>query len=447
LHKANQRKIVRDSDGYWYSFWVESSGYIMAKRSNDTNGNNWSSSEIELAGSIMSVINGAMDPSFYPSVAIYKNSNISKNQLHMVWCMKTGTNMSICYSKCTNITSIMNFSKTNSWCKADDTPGYDVLINNVNLDIIDNYGFASIAVDPWNQPHVVWQYEYLNNSQNYFRINYTTWNNSLGWHNGNSEAINITPWIGFGYKSPSIEISHNGIIHVAFSNVSSTHRTIEYRQCWNISDSMNTNFWGNASKVPYKKDIVISNSTGGNMSEPSLICDSIGAGRVWIVTSEKTKDNYYNIWYSIEDFQDSTYWPYSGLIANSTTHNLKNPTIGFDSSGTVYCVWESGFSVSDIQINMAWNSSSTWTIPINITNVNKNIYPQIPANMSGAGNEVGLIFKDDTNDDIVFHSIPEFSDLFQLMILILILQFIFVFIKRKSRIGNNNNSKFGVKKR
>jgi hypothetical protein len=250
------------------------------------------------------------------------------------------------------------------------------------------------------------------------------------------------------YKSPSIDVSNSGLIHIAYANVSTLYRAIEYRQCWTISDSLNTAFWGNASKVSGGKDIILSNGTGGNMSEPSLVCDATGVGRVWVVSSELTQNNQYNIWYIMEDFEDSNYWSMKFLIDSDPIYELKNPNIGFDNAGTLYCVWEKRFTASDIQIYLSSNISTSWSQPQQITNQDKNIYPQIPKNLTGNNNQFGFIYKDDTNDNIMFHQIPEFSDISEMLIIILILQLFFVQIKkikRKNKFLKQNFSNSGVR--
>jgi hypothetical protein len=441
LLKSNQRKIVRDSNGYWYAFWIEAGGHLMAKRSNDTAGLNWLSNEIELSGSLGCVINNAANPAFYPTVDIYREGNISKNELHLAWSLINGSNVSICYSKCLDLTSIDNFSKANSWCKSDNTPGFEILEENVNIDILDNYGFPSIAVDHWNQPHVVWQFEYTNNSNYYFNINYTTWNNTNGWHNGAASSISITPWHDYVYKSPCIDISYSGIIHVAYANVSGSTRTIEYRQCWDASNSLSHTTWGDAAGNQGKSDIVLFNNTGCNMSEPSLICDAQGSGRVWVVSSEKDLNNKYSIWYAMDDFKDTNYWPNASKIINGCSNELKNPVIGYDSQGTIYCVWERWFTMADVQIYLSQNSSNFWTTPVKLTSVNKNIYPQIPKNLSGPGNQVSIIYKDDNGENIMFHSIPEFPYFSQFLILILIVLKISIIHSQREKFKEKSSPK------
>jgi hypothetical protein len=359
--------------------------------------------------------------------------------------MLIDTNVSICYSRCNNITSIINFSKSSSWCNANNNPGFDILDINVNLDILDNYGFPSIAIDQWNQPHITWQSEYVYFTNNYFKINYTTYNNTLGWHNGSANAINITPWNGYLYKSPAIDISNSGVIHVAFTNVSTSCRTVEYRQCWMISDSLNLAFWGNAGQISGEKDVILGNGTGGNMSEPSLACDTVDKGRVWVVTSELTQNNQYNIWYIMEDFQDSNYWPQIFLIENSPTYELKNPTIGFDSTATLYCIWEKRLSANDIQIYSSYNTSTIWSTPQQLTNQDKNIYPQIPKNLTSNQDQFSFIYKDDTNNNIMFHQIPEFSDITEIILIVLILNFLMIQVKRRNMFKNIRFLKSGAK--
>jgi hypothetical protein len=389
----------------------------MAKRSTDKLGNDWSAQAIVLAGDSSSIISGANAPARYPSVAIYRElGNISNNTIHLVWTRVQGGKYSICYSKCINITDNKNFSKSLCWRKGNNELGFDVLEENVNLDSADNYGYPCIAADRFNQSHVVWHQEYLYNSKLYFKINYTTWNKTNGWHNGNPSGISITPWLGYNYSHPSLDVGFNGTIHTSYKNKSvGIYHRINYRQCWELSDSMNINNWGNASRIPGKEDMIMA-TANSHMREPSLVCDF--QGWVWVVTCNGSDD--YNIWYAMEDFQDIHHWPQEFTIAE--TGKLSNPTIGFDSSGTVYCVWQREITASDIRICYSYNSSSSWSMPVEIMTGNKNILPQIPKNLSVPGNQISFIFKDDTNSNIIFLSIPEFSELMQYLFLFLIIQ-------------------------
>jgi hypothetical protein len=77
--------------------------------------------------------------------------------------------------------------------------------------------------------------------------------------------------------------------------------------------------------------------------------------------------------------------------------------------------------------------------------VDKNIYPQMPKNLSSKNDQFSLIYKDDTNDNIMFHQIPEFPSIAEILFIILILQFLIIQIKRKNKLKKLNFSKSGVK--
>jgi len=275
-----------------------------------------------------------------------------------------------------------------------------------------NYGYPSISVDPFGSPHVVWQYEYQSGD---FTINYTVCNKTNGWNNGSSEPVDISP-IGGDYRAPCIDVGYNGTIHVAYSDRASSYG-INYVQCWNISDSMNKINWGTITHGS-GEDIVITNASG-TMREPSLVCDM--QGRIWIVTSENVGGDD-NIWFEMEDFNDSTYWPGPFLLAKNG--DLYNPTIGYDSSNTVYCVWENKTSASNTRIYFSYNSAGSWATPIEIVAGKNYIYPQIPKNLSIHNSQVSYIYKNDTDFELIFYSIPELPMPGQVIILILFLHFL-----------------------
>jgi hypothetical protein len=195
---------------------------------------------------------------------------------------------------------------------------------------------------------------------------------------------------------------------------------------------MINSYWGDASRSVGAENIVLNSGSGNDMNEPSMVCDT--QGRVWVVSYEGTTGD---IWFDMEDFQDGTYWP-GPFIITAAGENI-NPTISYDSSGTVYCVWQHTISANDYGINISYNSSGSWSTPLEITSGSKNIYPQIPENLTIFDNLVGFICKDDTSDNLMFHSIPEFSDFIHFIIIILFIQMLALTIEK--RISKMNISK------
>ncbi len=415
----NQRKLVRDSNGYWYAFWHNDSK-VMAKRSDDSLGTTWSANAVVLAGGESSVINGANGSAMYPAVAISRDmTNLSNNSIHLVWTRVNNSNYTICYSKCVNLTNNANFINPNSWCSASGSQGYDELTNNIYRTAL--YGYASIALDSSGQPHIVWQDEYRDFD---YMINYTMYDNSAGWHDGNSKWLQISPGGNFDHRKPCIDISPNGTIHVVYQNLSASPYVISYRQCWDPIQSMSPSNWGAVNHSTGWDDVALSHG-GGPLNEPSMVCDA--QNRVWIVTY---KSGTWDLWHTMEDFQDSTYWPGPFLINNKGENRY--PTIGYDTSGVVYCVWQHLDPSYNSNVTLSYNTSSGWVTPIDVVSGNENVYPQIPKNLSASSNLVGFIYKDHTNFDLEFESIPEFSDLLHFISIILIFQ-ILVMITNKRK--------------
>jgi hypothetical protein len=424
----NQRKLVRDINGYWYAFWVENNQLLKGIRSTDTNGQDWSADPVLLAGTPSAVINNAKNKSIDPAVDIHIDTDINKNEIHLVWGMDYNGNIALMYSKCTNISTNAKFISPTSWCKADNTTGYDVIdeyIDNGTL-IKNNYGKPSIAVDTLNRPHIVWQYEHDNNK---FYVNYTRYDFTNNWHNGQTQPIRISPNPIDNHRTPTIDIGHNGTIHVAYTYYSGLEQ-IKYRQCWDITNSMNLNYWGDASRTTAGEDTPIFSATN-HVNEPSLICDA--QGRVWIVTYESA---VWDILFSMEDFQDTTYWPGPFVIASSGENRY--PTISYDTSGIVYCVWQHKEGLSTFNISFSSNSSSGWSTAVEIASGNDFVYPQIPKNLSIYNKQISFVYKNETDDGLMFESIPEIPVTAQIFILIILLNLVIISIRRKPAINAKN---------
>ncbi len=411
----NQRKLVRDSDDYWYAFW-SSDNKVHAKRSNNTAGTDWSCPTITLAGGSSPLISGFSGGAVYPSVAIYQYpTDISKNEIHLVFTRIVGTTYSLIYTKCTDITNNESFSDSNNWQRADGSLGFDVIEPKINFLSFPQDGVASIALDRFGEPHVVFQ---LQMAISDIQINYTKWNSTNKWHDGGPCAIEISP-PGNNYRSPTIDIGYNDTIHLVYRNITAGLSSIVYRQCSNIQNSMTKSAWKNTVKSAME-DVALQNSSGGHMQAPSLTCDP--QGRVWITTHEASTLN--NIWVVMEDFKDSTYWDKKQKIAEYG--NNINPTIGYDSTGNVYCIWqfENG---GDNQIHLSYNDSGSWSTPTVVELGGDYIYPQIPKNITGSDNVVGYIFKNNSADELLFTSIPELPDFAKFVILFLFIQ-VFIMI-------------------
>jgi hypothetical protein len=424
----NQRKIVRDYNGYWYVFWIDNDQILRGMRSTDTSGTIWNTNPVLLAGNAGSVIKDANNKTRDPSVDIYLNSVISQNEIHLVWGMEYNNKIALLYSKCADITSDANFRNTNSWQKADGSTGFDIIddhIDNGTL-IKNNYGKASIAVDTSKRPHIVWQYEYDNNV---YYINYTRYDSTNGWHNGIGGPIRISSNPIDNHRTPAIDVGFNGTIHVAY-NYYSGFAQIKYRQCWDITNSMNINYWGDAGRNSGGEDTPISRASN-HINEPSLVCDT--QRRVWIVSYESST---WDIWFSMEDFGDASYWPGPYRIASSGDNRY--PTIGYDDSNKVYCFWQHKEGLATFNISYAYNASSGWSVPVEVASGKEFIYPQIPKNLTPSNDIIGCVYKNETDDGLMFESIPELPAVFQFIVLILFVQILILSCVKKIQFKQNN---------
>jgi hypothetical protein len=428
-HRPNQRKLIRDSNDYWYAFWA-SDNRVNAKRSNDTSGSDWSCPTITLAGGNNPIISGATGDSIFPSVAIYQHpTNISLNVLHLVFTRRVGNTYSLVYSKCTNITNNETFSDSNNWLRGDESIGFDVIEPKINYDVFPQDGVASIALDRFGEPHIVFQLQYGNSDM---MINYTKWNNTNQWHNGGTSPIEISP-PNHNYRFPTIDIGYNDTIHIAYRNITAGNYHIIYRQCWDIQNSMLLSSWGNTTKSG-QEDIALQNASGGDMEVPSIACDA--QGRVWITTHEGSTLN--NIWVIMEDFKDDNYWDNAEKIADYG--NNLNPTIGYDATGRVYCIWqfEDG---GDNEIRLSYNDSGSWSAPIPVEIGGDYIYPQIPKNITGDDNLPGYIFKNNTAHELLFISVPELPDFAKIIVLFLFVQIFIMIYSRTTGVQTKSNRK------
>ncbi|WP_455392631.1 hypothetical protein [[Eubacterium] cellulosolvens] len=425
IQTPNQRKLVRDSEGYWYAFWYDNNK-VMAKRSSNKDGTDWSTTVATLAGGTSSVIQGADENATYPSAAIFRSPDIENNTIHLVWTRSLGNQHTLCYSKCINITDNQNFTNSNNWRNATGVVGFDIIDDNINYTNIVNKGYASIAIDRHNQPHVVWQYGHAIVK---YRIRYSMANSTYGWHNNSGQPLQLTPPGNYDHRKPCIDVGFDGTVHVAYINYTLNPNGINYRTCWNPDHYMNATYWGDASGTSGNEDLVIFNSS--DINEPSLICDI--DGQVWIVASESTPA--WNILYDMEDFGDATYWP--GPFHIATSGKLKNATIAYDASGTIYCVWEREIGGGENRICMAVNTSSSnqWSAPTEAVTGNLNMFPQLPKNITVDVCNISFIYKDHTSDELVFHSIPEFHDFIQVSVLMFIITILIMINPRRTRLG------------
>ncbi len=428
----SQRKLVRDANGYWYAFWYNQS-QIMAKRSSDILGTSWTDPPILLAGGVSPIILGTNGgQATHPSVAIKSHpTDVSKEEIHLVWTHTSGGVSSIYYSKVIDITTYDNFKTSSNWVQGDGiTQGYDILENQVNFPGFPFNGYPSIAIDRFGHPHVVFQYSYALSDA---FINYTVYNNTNGWHNGVVSSIQISPKAtGLDYRFPCIDVGYNGTIHVAYQNSTASPYKINYRHCWSPGNSMAITNWGNISHVNNWDDIAITNISGGTMEKPSLICNSTGS--VWIVTYEGGV-GLNNVWFSVENFEDTIFWDRIFVLASDGDNT--NPTIGYDDSGTVYCVWQYESASGNKYIRYSHNSSNNWIAPIAVVS-GENIFPQIPENVTYSDNLISFIYKNTTLQNLMFLSVPEISNFVQLIVIILFIHLLIMIPTKKNWIVLTN---------
>jgi hypothetical protein len=380
----NQRKIVRDDNGIWFAFWYNNSGgksEIMAANSADPTGSTWNA-PIELVGN-NGIINTQNVNVSNPTVAI----NSDRDRIHLVWVNNTEAMKDINYSMCTDLN---NFNKSGSWKTADGlTTGCEEISTTS-----ETCNAPSIAINSTGEPHVVW-------TQDIFpgKIYYTNFSSTS---NSWSTPVKINGSSEFPEPAGTavLDIDSNDNLHLAWGNLSSGE--VCYRKCLSTNDSRDRVNWTNAyGQLGY--DIVIPKDDNVMAKSPSLVCDS--NDNIWVVVHE-TKDE--TIWYNkcTNDSWDmaNTIWALKGQ---------EYPTIGADNYGGVHCVWR---NVTYKSIQYSFNSSSSsWSTPINLTELFDNYNPAIEKNVFLGSTYIGIVYtnKSGLKFNVTFHSheIPEFPDL------------------------------------
>ncbi len=215
--------------------------------------------------------------------------------------------------------------------------------------------YPSIAVDSYNNLHVVWEEAYpygpegLVNPEIYYSKYTTSWSPSINISNNFANS-----------ESPSIAIDLDNYLHVTWhENYNTSSRGIYY--------SKYTTSWS--------PPINISN-TGGYSYNSSIIIDLHNYVHVvWHDTSSGATEIYYSKY--------TTSWSIPVNISNNFGYS-RVPSIAVDSDNYLYVVWEDDTS-GNLEIYYSEYSTS-WSAPKNISNtLTSSSFPNLAYKVSSSG--------------------------------------------------------------
>ena len=318
----HQRKVARDSNGYWYAVWMDYNGSryeIFMSKSTNTTGNAWAP-PVELAGDAGIIYTEATYGFYYPSIDIDRTNG----RLHIVFARMeaTGSDVNdIVYSRCSNLA---NWNQAGSWYQINGTSnGYTtVATNSFQYNTVSTYG-PSVAADGSGNVHVAWMRG--TNKSPYYAYGTTSFATEV--------AVDTTSYWG---RYPTIEVDSNNVVHYVWVKADSGSI---YRYVYESSaSSPYTSFSAKVARV----DIA-----SHHFGYPSMAADD--EGNVHIVCEDDTDADvagaYFNgsTWTEFENI-DILGWdkPMVGVRAGSGVTNdiIVSPRDTTDPDSLYYWKWD-----------------------------------------------------------------------------------------------------------
>jgi hypothetical protein len=323
LEDPSQRKIVRDSDGYWYVIYVSynsANGEYEVKLARSTDGSSWSKATLFGDGGIIYDTEGAGTDDFYnPSMDV----NASRNQIHLIVNAYISSNK-VLYSKCTNLT---NWNASAGWTQADGgtSTRYDDLASSAgNV----SYTKPAVAVDSNDYAHAVYEnFGTLNDYQiTYRRFNGTSW----------TSENELTTTAG-DKENPSIDVGYNDVLHIAYRD----GLVIKYTKSSDYSS--------------FDSPVTVLSDSSQAAYGPSLVALE-GENKVfvvgyfyWLSTTYKLKQNYYS----------GAGWEGATNVEINSAYYYPGPLVGANSGvGTDHKILSMDYSPQDIYY-YTWNDSNS----------------------------------------------------------------------------------------
>lgn len=366
LKYTNQRKLVRDSSGYYYAIWANQDTEIFLVKSATATGFTGAETPVEIVGNVGKAL---VDNGDVPSIVI-DGSDI----LHLVF--RRREELEVWYVQWDTSTDMTN---ANNWKEADgSTVGAERLCTN-------NFGNAdrpSIDVDSNDYPHVAWDQD----DGGTLELFYRRWTGAA-WSAADTQITN-----GSAQTSafPCLVIDGNDHVHVVWLYYEAD-RSIRYAHThdftnWFQSDDVSAITTGASGEE-------IIDKAGKDVQYPSMaISEHAGTlNDIWVVTEEKTDDKVMYAWYD----KSAGTWTLDQDL--ETLEYCHDPVFAIDDSGYVYVLYERDENIRYRQYTNAWQKSRYVE---NEANTLKQ--PHFDKNFSG---NLGYIYWDSDDGKIYFNTL------------------------------------------
>jgi hypothetical protein len=195
LENTNQRKLVRDSNGYWYVTYVKMNGsYYEIKMARCTDlepgaASTWD--KVTLFGSGGIIIDDGTKNFKWPSIDV----KASRDELHLIALDDSSSPRIVYYSACTDLA---NWNNASGWSAQEQV-----------TTISDVYTLHPpvIAVESDGDPHFAYMKEDADSTEIYYRTKQGgAWNSELVVSNGDANVKQL----------PSVDIGYNDIVHISY---------------------------------------------------------------------------------------------------------------------------------------------------------------------------------------------------------------------------------------
>ena len=371
LNTSGQKKIARDSSGYYYVAYADDTpgnDEIFLIKSATTTGFNGTETPVEIVGSAGKALSG--DNGDSPSIVIDGNDilkmvfrRLNENE---TWYAQWDTST--------------DMTDSNNWTHADgSTQGAERLCT-------DNFGDAlspNIAVDSNNYPHIIWRQD----DGGVYELFYRRWTGA-SWSTADTQ---ITDNSVNDNRQNDIAIDENDHVHIVWmyieADVSIRYAHTEDFTNWYQSDDV-TPITNGASG----EEII--DQAGKDISHPAIAISKYAStlNDIWVVAYDNTDKDIMYAWYD----KSAGSWTVDQDL--ETAGSCERVNLGIDGRGFIYVIYS-----KDDNIRRAKSTDSGTSWHKSTLNTSANIYK--PPNMERSFNEddyFGYVFFDDTANIIYF---------------------------------------------
>jgi hypothetical protein len=375
LSLPNQRRLVRDGNGYWYAVWADknlSTTYYEIKmaKSTNTNGTGWSA-PVTLVGYGGIVWDIANTNFWQPVIEIDR----ARGVLHFTWAARfltSGGSGALYYSKCKNLT---NWNVSGSWYKINNANGYDIpsSVNWVDPSSIYSH---SLSLDSSGNPHLGYTSKPGSYLLPYYIYGTTAWQTPI-----QVDATSVY------HRYATVEVDSNDVLHYVYTEAVSGI----YRRVYHKSASSPYTAFGSET-------LIVEVGTTDPILNLSMAADD--QGNVHLICENDAQSNicgaYYNgsTWAENEAI-DTLGWDKPGIGArlgrSGVGHVIISPADTADPDDIYYWIW----------------NGSAWTQPETDATEDTDSFVSVEKTVPSIAGDIGYLFFDAgaTTGDIYFSRI------------------------------------------